>query len=91
MVSTEWAATGRKLTDVLMDHGDDIKLLETLQAVYLGSVRVKANLSRELAGHFAMAASLGLITTRIPGKGFGTVWLITGMGLLFLEEAHAIT
>jgi len=45
----------------------------------------KSDFARMAANEVAIAASEGLITTRINDEAFGNVWLITQQGMGFIE------
>lgn len=61
------------------------KLIDVLQFIFETTVTTKSDFSRFEADTIAMAASLGLITTRITGDVFGREWRVTARGLTMLE------
>lgn len=56
-----------------------------LMAAWRGRILVSSNMAREYAAEIAMAASLGLITSRIKPGIFTRQWHITRKGLEWLE------
>jgi hypothetical protein len=56
-----------------------------LMATWRGRVMVGANMAREYAAEVGMAASLGLITTRVRPGIYTRQWHITRKGLEWLE------
>lgn len=76
--STEPALRGPKLID--------INLKITLSTVWQTDVTTKSDFAREWADYIAMAASMGLITTRVAGDVYSRHWQITSYGLAALEE-----
>jgi hypothetical protein len=60
-------------------------MLDLLLAVQRGGVTVSSNLAREKAPLVAMAASSGLITTKIHMNVYGREWKLTVSGLTVLE------
>ena len=48
----------------------------------------KSDFARAMANEVAVAASLGLISTRISGHKFGTKWHITKQGLETYNECY---
>lgn len=68
------------------------ELLGVLYAVHEGDITVSSNFAREKALFFAMASSMGLISTKITRDVYGRVWKLTVGGLTVingteLEEA----
>lgn len=51
-------------------------------------VRVKGDEARAEAEIIAMAASMGLITTRISAGVYGASWMITAAGCRWLGESE---
>lgn len=65
------------------------KSLETiLRLAWTQGFSIQSNFARENAADVAIAASLGLITTKLKGNTFGTRWLITKQGLGVLNECY---
>jgi hypothetical protein len=59
-----------------------------LQHIWLtGRLRVQSDYARQQAAEIAMAASLGLITTREPNSRYGRDWRLTAKGLRLLEPS----
>ena len=48
----------------------------------------KSDFARKMANEVAVAASLGLISTKISGNKFGTKWHITKQGLETYNECY---
>jgi hypothetical protein len=70
-----------------MSTGDN-PLLDTLNYIWhLGSVRVQSDYARAHAAAVAMAASLGMITTRVAKDSYGREWRLTAKGLRVLEAS----
>lgn len=76
--SSEPASRGQKL----IDHN----LKNTLLTVWQTNVTTKSDFAREWADYIAMAASMGLITTRVAGEVYSRHWQITSYGLAAIEE-----
>lgn len=57
-----------------------------LKKAWLEGFRTKSNFAREFADEVAIAASLGLITTKIGKDHFDKTWHITRKGLDHLGE-----
>ena len=57
-----------------------------LRRAWLEGFRTKSNFAREFADEVAIAASLGLITTKIGKDSFDKTWHITRKGLDHLGE-----
>ena len=51
-------------------------------------MRVKADYARDHADYIAMAASLGLITTRVGANRFASDWQVTGKGIRYINETE---
>lgn len=54
--------------------------------VWQTNVTTKSDFAREWADYIAMAASMGLITTRVAGDVYSRHWQITSFGLAAIEE-----
>jgi hypothetical protein len=63
-------------------------LNELLNKAWTDPFALKGNFARENAYEVAMAASLGLITTRLTDDTFGGRWCVTQRGL---NHIHAVT
>jgi hypothetical protein len=57
------------------------RLDTVLQRAWINPPYIKGNFVREYAQEIAVAASMGLITTRISDDTFGRQWFITPNGL----------
>lgn len=72
-----------------MEHKTE-KLNDNINRVVLEAYRhgfsVQSNFAREKAAHVAMAASMGLITTKIFSNVYGREWLPTVTGLQMLND-----
>ena len=53
-------------------------------------ISIQSNFARDCAEYVAMAASMGLISTRIFGNVYGRLWLPTVEGLKLLEERNQL-
>lgn len=62
----------------------DDTLEQVVEQAWRAPFTVKSDLARKFAEHVAMAASLGLITTRITKGVYGCVWHITPKGLAWI-------
>ncbi len=63
-----------------------LKLTEVLRRAWIASFKTKSDFARENADFVAMAASDGLITTRIATGLYGASWLITAKGINHLTH-----
>lgn len=57
-----------------------------LKRAWLIGFRTKSNFAREFADEVAIAASLGLISTKIGKEQFDKTWHITRKGMDYLGE-----
>lgn len=57
-----------------------------LRRAWLQGFRTKSNFAREYADQVAIAASVGLISTKIGKDQFDKTWHITRKGMDFLGE-----
>ena len=80
--STKLEATGPKRIDSM--------LKQVLHTVWTCQVTTKSDFAREHADFVAMAASMGLISTRIMEEVYGRQWQITSRGLAALESHYGI-
>jgi len=62
------------------------KLVDVLQFIHENDVMVSSNFAREQAAFVAMAASMGLISTKISMDLYGRGWKLTCGGLKLLNE-----
>lgn len=70
----------------LAQHAWDDELLQVVHQAWAGGFTVSSDLARSKTAHVAMAATLGLITTREPDGSFGRTWYVTQAGIGFLED-----
>ncbi len=61
-------------------------LVKVVLEAYTQSFKVQSDFARTEAEYVAMAASLGLITTRVHRDVFSRHWRPTVKGLMFLES-----
>lgn len=59
---------------------------KVLRKAWLGGFMTKSNFAREFANEIAIAASLGLITTKVGKDQFDRTWRITRKGLDHLGD-----
>lgn len=59
-----------------------------LRKAWLQGFRTKSDFARQFANEVAIAASLGLISTKIGSERFDKAWHITRKGLGFLQESE---
>jgi len=85
-VSSASEQTGQKLTEE--DNGYD-----ALVTIYLilcraldGGFTTKSKFSRDMANIVAIAATEGLITTRLSEEHWGNTWFLTEDGYEFMKE-----
>lgn len=62
------------------------KVTVVLKRAWLVGFRTKSNFAREFADEVAIAASLGLISTKIGRDQFDKTWHITRKGMDYLGE-----
>lgn len=62
------------------------RVQSVLRKAWLQGFRTKSNFAREFADEVAVAASLGLISTKIGKDRFDKTWHITRKGLDYLGE-----
>lgn len=62
------------------------KVIVVLKRAWLVGFRTKSNFAREFADEVAIAASLGLISTKIGKDQFDKTWHITRKGMDYLGE-----
>ena len=80
--NTRSVATGPKRID------ENLKTV--LIEAWRNSFTTKSDFSRDFADFVAMAASQGLITTKIGGQLYGREWNITPKGLLALDKEYGV-
>jgi hypothetical protein len=68
----------------------DENLRTVLHEAWTTGFTTKSDFAREFADFVAMAASMGLITTRINNQVYGKQWQITSKGLYALEHEYGI-
>lgn len=68
----------------------DSSLKQVLHTVWTCQVTTKSDFARENADYIAMAASMGLISTRIMSHVYGRQWQVTAKGLNALETHYGI-
>lgn len=61
---------------------------DVLREAWKHGIATKGDFARTHANLIAIAASCGLITTKVRAKEFGTRWLITKQGLEALNECY---
>lgn len=59
-----------------------------LRKAWLQGFRTKSDFARQFANEVAIAASLGMISTKIGAERFDKAWHITRKGLTFLQESE---
>ena len=64
------------------------ELLGVLYAAHEGEITVSSNFAREKALFIAMAASMGLLSTKITRDVYGRVWKLTVGGMKMLNETE---
>lgn len=69
------------------DHLDS-GLVNVVLEAFKSAFSVQSDFARKEAEFVAMAASLGLITTRVHKNVFSRHWRPTVNGLMFLESLH---
>lgn len=68
----------------------DSCLRQVLHTTWTCQVTTKSDFARENADYIAMAASMGLISTRIMENVYGRHWQVTAKGLDALERHYGI-
>jgi hypothetical protein len=63
-----------------------LRVNAVLKRAWLVGFRTKSNFAREFADEVAIAASLGLISTKIGKDQFDKTWHITRKGLDYIGE-----
>lgn len=64
----------------------DKKLSQVLLEAYRRGFTVQSDFARTNADYLAMAASLGLVSTRVYGNVYSREWRVTVKGLTWLED-----
>ena len=67
---------------------NNVKIGLVLEKAHKGGFKTKSNFAREVANEVAVAASIGLLTTKIKGNQYGTTWYITSQGLESFNECY---
>ncbi len=65
-----------------------VKLTEVLREAWKNGISTKGDFARAHADLIAIAASSGLITTKVRANEYGRRWLITKLGLEALNECY---
>ncbi|MBB4039133.1 hypothetical protein GGR34_000768 [Microvirga flocculans] len=68
----------------------DKKLAEVILEAYRRGFTVQSDYSRSNAEYVAMAASIGLISTRLYGNVYSREWRPTVKGLVWLENTFGV-
>lgn len=66
----------------------DMNIDNVLRQAWLKGFRTKSDFARNYANEVAIAASLGLISTKIGSERFDKSWHITRKGLGYLQESE---
>ena len=66
----------------------DDELLGVLYAAHDGEITVNSNFAREKVLFIAMAASMGLLSTKITRDVYGRLWKLTCGGHRFINETE---
>ena len=88
-LSTAWDEHGPKPTE--LDVETEIALLamyECLVESWATGFTTKSKFARESANIVAVAATEGLLTTRLDEEVWGNRWMITEKGMQFMKEIH---
>ena len=88
-LNTPWDEHGQTPTE--LDENTEIALLamyEVLIEAWAGGCTTKSKFARESANIIAVAATEGLITTRLEEEVWGNRWMITEKGMNFMKEIH---
>lgn len=88
-LNTPWDEHGQTPTE--LDENTEIALLamyEVLIEAWAGGFTTKSKFAREAANIIAVAATEGLITTRLEEEVWGNRWMITEKGMNFMKEIH---
>ena len=88
-LNTPWDEHGQTPTE--LDENTEIALLamyEVLIEAWAGGFTTKSKFARESANIIAVAATEGLITTRLEEEVWGNHWMITEKGMQFMKEIH---
>lgn len=88
-LNTPWDEHGQTPTE--LDENTEIALLamyEVLIESWAGGFTTKSKFAREAANIIAVAATEGLITTRLEEEVWGNRWMITEKGMQFMKEIH---
>ena len=88
-LNTPWDEHGQTPTE--LDENTEIALLamyEVLIEAWAGGFTTKSKFARESANIIAVAATEGLITTRLEEEVWGNRWMITEKGMNLMKERH---
>lgn len=69
-------------------HSYDDGLLSVISEAHRRGYSVSSNYARENAGYVAMAASLGMLTTKVMQNVYSREWRPTILGLSLLNESE---
>lgn len=72
----------------MVDEGVSKDISAVIDRAFMGGVTVQSDFARANASILAMAASMGLITTKTSEGDFGRTWRATCDGLLWLETEN---
>ena len=90
MQSMESDEIGQKLTEDDPAYEPLILVFIVLENAYYGGFTTKSKFSREMADVIAIAATEGLITTRINQEQWGNVWYLTEDGYEYMKELEYV-
>lgn len=77
---------GQSATDIDAEEFETVKRIHAVVSLTRTKpFTTKSDFARMAANEVAIAASEGLITTRVNDEAFGNYWLITSSGLDFVE------
>ena len=79
---------GQTLTDEEIDHIACI--YNVVQTAKIKPYTTKSDFARTWATHVALAACEGLISTRLTESKFTNTWMVTTLGLEYLDEVEDV-
>mgnify|MGYP000020563639 CR=1 FL=1 len=79
---------GLKLTEEEAHGMESIFMI--LSLARMKPFTTKSGMAREAATEIALCASEGFLTTQLNPTTFGNVWLVTQLGLEYLEEMEDV-
>lgn len=85
-VAFHTAAEPPKEPDAL--HAYDAGLVDVIQEAHRRGYTVSSNYAREHSAYIGMAASLGMLTTRVHNNVYSREWRPTVLGLSLLNESE---